>query len=426
MRKKWKNLLLCLLLLLGIGTAAIASGAEDPLFSISYLYDTWLPKLQALFAGESEAAFGALREDFTDRLDVLDKLGTTAWSHAGSRLALEFQDGGSLRLAPFSSFLMTEGTSMLHVVSGEVLDLTEGRLCGEGEMLLPNHRYFPAEESEALVRAYAPVTGFVEGDYLFSAQGSFSPEERFLDIGSHWGKDNILAMAEAGIVNGMTAHTFEPNRKVTRAMFVTVLGRYDGVPADYASASVFPDVKEGDWFAPYVSWSAETELAKGFEDGSFGPDREITREQMAVFLVRYCLSKDLRLPDAAEERVFTDEALIGSWALDSVRQAQRWGLINGRNDGSFDPKGSATRAEMCTIICNLTRRSAEAAALSAEAAEAAGEAEGPVPEGGEAEGSVPEGDAAEELVSEEDAAEELASEAEEAQQPAPVGPGEEG
>ncbi len=366
MRAKWAILLCCLLLLVGLVAFAAAAGAEDSLLSVSYLYNTYLQKLQEDFSAESESFFQTLSADYRERLDRLDQEGGTPWSHAPFSTALELKDGGSLRLAPFGRFIFTEGTALLHVSAGEILDLSDGRVCEEGEMLLPGHRYFAAEESEALIRAYALSTGFTEGNYIFQASGVFPASEQFLDIGSHWGREKILTLTEAGLVNGMESHRFEPNRKVSRAMFVTVLGRYCGISADPPAESSFPDVRETDWFAPYVSWGADQGLVQGYDDGTFCPNLEITREQMALILVRYCRSFDLHLPETPEVMTFADEEQISFWALDAVRQAQRWGLVNGREDGRFDPQGTATRAEMCTIICNLMERSAEAETIVEE------------------------------------------------------------
>lgn len=379
-RKRW-GVLLCILILLGFGTAVFAAGGgEDPLLSVSYLYDTFLPKLRTLFSGEAASAFQGLSEEYGRRLDALENSEDSPWSHASGYRALEMQDGGSVSLASFSRFLMSEGSAMLHVLEGEVLDLTDGRVCREGEMLQAGHRYFAAEESELLIRSYATGTvGFADGDYILRASGSFSPGELFLDISTHWGRDRILTMVETGLVNGMEPHRFEPDRRVTRSMFVTILGRYCGASAETAFEDLFPDVGETDWFAPYVVWAAGEGLVQGYDDGTFGPGLEITREQMALLLVRFCEARLPGLPEIAEDRPFTDEEEISSWASAGVHQARRWGLVSGRDDGSFDPKGTATRAEMCAIICNLMDRTAAEASAPAEspAAEAGGQATAP-------------------------------------------------
>ena len=361
MRKRTAALILCLLILAGIGKAAAAGGADDPLLSLSYLYNTYLPKLQALFARETEEGLGGLAEDYRGRLDAIPISEATAWDRAASLTALALEDGGSVRLAPFGKFVLSEGRARLQVAAGEVLDLSEGRVCADGEWLIPAHRYFAAEESEALIRVYSAALGFVDGYYLSEASGSFAAAERFPDIEGHWGRGSILALAEKGLVNGMEEHLFEPDRKVTRAMFVTILGRMCSADPAAAAATDFSDVGPGDWFASYVAWAAGYGIVTGYDDGTFAPNREITREQMALILIRCCDAFGLDLPETEEAVRFTDEASVSPWALDAVLRARRIGLINGRGDGSFDPLGTATRAEMCAVIARLMEKTETAA-----------------------------------------------------------------
>ncbi len=361
MGKKLRALCLCLLVLfgLGVGAAAAAGGADDPLLSVSYLYNTVLPGLRSLFAQETEEELDALAKDYSARLDAVLPPEDSPWDRADGYEALSLGDGGSVRLGPFGKFLLTEGAARLHIYMGEVIDLSEGRVCAEGEELIPAHRYFAAEGSEALIRIYAAeAVGFVEGNYLAQLSGDFDISERFLDLEGHWGRSQILALAEAGLVNGMDAHHFEPDRKVTRAMFVTILGRMYGVHEDFVAPVDFSDVHEGDWFAPYVTWASLSGIVTGYDDGTFAPNKEITREQMALILVRYCEAYDCRLAEE-EAPAFTDEGDISPWALDAVLKSRRCGLINGRDDGSFDPRGTATRAEMCAVMARLMEKTKE-------------------------------------------------------------------
>ena len=157
----------------------------------------------------------------------------------------------------------------------------------------------------------------------------------------------------------MDAHHFEPDRKVTRAMFVTILGRMYGVHQDFIAPISYSDVQEGDWFAPYVTWASLSGIVNGYDDGTFAPNREITREQMALILVRYCEAYDIRLPEEEDAPPFTDEERISPWALEAVLKSRRCGLINGRDDGSFDPMGTATRAEMCAVMARLMEKTKE-------------------------------------------------------------------
>ena len=372
MRKRLAALLMCLICLLGlcVGAGAAAGGADDPLLSVSYLYDTVATRLRSLFERETAEGLDVLGEAYSARLDAIRPPEESPWDRAEGYEALSFGDGGSLRLAAFGKFLLTEGSARLHIASGEVIDLSEGRVCAEGEELIPAHRYFAAEASEALIRIYsAEALGFVDGNYLAEESGDFDIGERFPDLEGHWGRSQILALAEAGLVNGMEAHRFEPDRKVTRAMFVTILGRMHGLHEDFTAPIAFSDVQEGDWFAPYVTWAALSGIVNGYDDGTFAPNREITREQMALILVRYCEAYDCRLPEEEDAPAFTDEESISPWALEAVLRSRRCGLINGRDDGSFDPAGTATRAEMCAVMARLMEKTKETGSDAIDEAE---------------------------------------------------------
>ncbi len=362
MRKRLVALCLCLVLALGlgVGAAAAAGGAEDPLLSVSYLYQSVMPRLLELFERETGDGLIALADSYSARLDAIQSPEESIWDRAEGLRPLSLEDGGSVRLGPFGKFLLTEGSARLHITAGEVIDLAEGRVCADGEELIPARRYFAAEASEALIRIYSPTAeGFVEGNYLAELSGDFDITERFPDLEGHWGRSQILALAEAGLVNGMDAHHFEPDRKVTRAMFVTIMGRMYGADASYPAPGSFTDVQASDWFAPYVGWAADCGVVNGYDDGTFAPNLEITREQMALILIRYCSAAHLTLPETVTGAPFLDEGEISSWALEAVLKARSYGLINGRDNGCYDPKGTATRGEMCAVIARLMEKAEE-------------------------------------------------------------------
>ena len=110
------------------------------------------------------------------------------------------------------------------------------------------------------------------------------------DIQTHWAKGNILWSMEQGLFKGVTETTFEPNGSMTRAMFVTVLGRFAGVTEEdfdaQQAAGLYTDVQPERYYAPYVLWATRYGIANGMGDGSFAPNDPITREQMATFMVR--------------------------------------------------------------------------------------------------------------------------------------------
>ena len=186
------------------------------------------------------------------------------------------------------------------------------------------------------------------------------PENPFADVKSgSWYEAAVLYARANGFFDGTSATTFEPDGPMTRAMFVTVLGRMAGVKAaDYAGATDFTDVAEGTWYAPFVKWAARYGITTGTGNGKFSPDGRITREEMAVFFVRYFETFDA-MPKA-DTTVTTKPAdldEVSSWAQDAVGKLWALGLLNG--DGkSFDPKAKASRAQTAAL-CERTDRAVE-------------------------------------------------------------------
>ena len=186
------------------------------------------------------------------------------------------------------------------------------------------------------------------------------PENPFADVKSgSWYEAAVLYARVNGFFDGTSATTFEPDGPMTRAMFVTVLGRMAGVEAaDYAGATDFTDVAEGTWYAPFVKWAARYGITTGTGNGKFLPDGKITREEMAVFFVRYFETFDA-MPKA-DTTVTTKPAdldKVSSWAQDAVLKLWALGLLNG--DGvNFAPKDKATRAQTAAL-CQRTDKAVE-------------------------------------------------------------------
>ena len=186
------------------------------------------------------------------------------------------------------------------------------------------------------------------------------PENPFADVKSgSWYEAAVLYARANGFFDGTSATTFEPDGPMTRAMFVTVLGRMAGVEAaDYAGATDFTDVAEGTWYAPFVKWAARYGITTGTGNGKFSPDGRITREEMAVFFVRYFETFDA-MPKA-DTTVTTKPAdldKVSSWAQDAVGKLWALGLLNG--DGvNFAPKDKATRAQTAAL-CQRTDKAVE-------------------------------------------------------------------
>lgn len=194
-------------------------------------------------------------------------------------------------------------------------------------------------------------------DRAAAARGSGNP---FRDVpeGS-WYFDAAQYALANGFFNGTSADTFSPNGTMTRGMFVTVLGRMAGVnPDDYAGRGDFADVPAEAYFAPYVAWAAQFGITGGVGDGKFDPEGLVTREQMAVFFVRYFETFGVTL-DAGETvaTVPADLDDVSPWARESVLKLWRMGLLNG--DGvRFNPRGNTSRAE-AAALCMRTDKAVD-------------------------------------------------------------------
>ncbi len=193
-----------------------------------------------------------------------------------------------------------------------------------------------------------------------------------IDYRSHWAHEAIDAAIVAGWINGFEDQTFRPDVTLTRAMFVTMLGRLSGADLTQVSESTFPDVSVSDYYAPYVQWATASGIVDGFPDGTFRPDENITREQMACIMARYLKSIgfDTTYSGEAVSSQIQDLSSIGGWALDDVLFCFETGLLNGRGD-CFDPQTGATRAEACVVLGRLNnydgaRAEAEPETLPAE------------------------------------------------------------
>ena len=172
----------------------------------------------------------------------------------------------------------------------------------------------------------------------------------FTDVNNHWAKDNMLFVVSRGLLSGTSATTFSPNTGMTRGMFVTALGRLAGVdPTDY-QARMFTDVKEDAYYAPYVNWAAKTGVVSGTTDTTFAPDTNINREQMAVIMKNYATKLGYTIPKTLEVVNFADSAGISSWAKEAVKSMQQAGIFAGKTNNCFDPAGTATRAEVATVL----------------------------------------------------------------------------
>ena len=162
-----------------------------------------------------------------------------------------------------------------------------------------------------------------------------------------WFCDAVEYVVEQGLFSGVSDTQFSPNSVMTRGMLVTALWRVEGKPS--AAAGGFSDVDASAWYADAVAWAAENGIVTGVSDTAFAPDAPITREQLAVIFARYAGKQGAAAGNLSQ---FSDAGEISAWAEESLAWAVGAGLLNGKDGGVLDPGGSATRAEVATILMN--------------------------------------------------------------------------
>lgn len=209
-----------------------------------------------------------------------------------------------------------------------------------------------------------------DGKYVFTmpasavtVTGSFKAETPapvalpFTDVKSgNWFYDAVKYAYEQGLMTGTSATTFAPNGTMNRAMIVTVLYRLEKSPA-VTGASKFTDVPAGQWYSDAVAWAAANKIVNGYDETTFGPTNAVTREQMAAILFRYEQVKGLENVTLEENlNRFPDQNKISAYAIPALQWAVGQKIINGNANGTLDPTGTATRAQVAQIFTNLLNK----------------------------------------------------------------------
>ncbi|PKM74027.1 MAG: hypothetical protein CVU91_03015 [Firmicutes bacterium HGW-Firmicutes-16] len=256
----------------------------------------------------------------------------------------------------------------------------------------------------------------VNTDHTIAASFKSTAQLPFTDVSAgQWFCDAVSFVYAKGLYKGTAETTFSPDMTMTRGMFVTVLGRFAGLPSDLTSgiglvtgagvnirtgpstdteaagiisnkntvvqvtsvsgdwygvkyAAVtgyirkdlikvyngnYSDLTAGQYFSPYVEWSALTGIADGVAGTTFAAESNISREHMCMLLYNYSVAYGKTLPATTVKSAFSDDSSISAEAKRAVYAFQQAGVINGMGDGTFLPQGTATRAQVAQIYMNF-------------------------------------------------------------------------
>lgn len=180
------------------------------------------------------------------------------------------------------------------------------------------------------------------------------PVGGFTDVFENdWFADEVCAATEEGLFTGYSDGTFRPANKMTRAMFATVLYRIAGEPP-CTEELPFTDVASTGWYTEAVRWAYTKGVVNGVSATSFAPNKDITREQMATMLFKYAQAfgaTDSFLYSPLDD--FTDSGDVSNYAIEPMQWAVGTGLINGVGGNRLSPKSVATRAQAAAILVRL-------------------------------------------------------------------------
>ena len=148
---------------------------------------------------------------------------------------------------------------------------------------------------------------------------------------------------------GISDTIFAPSPVTGRAMIVTALYRLEGSPA-VTGENPYTDVKNGVWYTDAIIWATENGIVNGIGNGKFGPNLDVTREQIATMFYRYAEYKGMDVSAKVDLSKYTDADQIHSWALDAMQWANAVGLINGRSATTLNPLDNTMRSEHATLL----------------------------------------------------------------------------
>jgi uncharacterized repeat protein (TIGR02543 family) len=184
--------------------------------------------------------------------------------------------------------------------------------------------------------------------------------QAFTDVANHWSNTAVNDMGSRMIVSGAADSTFEPDRSITRAEFAAIVVRALGLKPGEGSNS-FRDVNERDWYADSVKTASEYDLISGYEDGTFRPQEQITRQEAMTLIARAMklTGLDSQVPGNAVQQLssFADAVQVADWAKEAAVASIHTGLVTGRASNMIAPLQSITRAETATILRRLLQQS---------------------------------------------------------------------
>lgn len=169
---------------------------------------------------------------------------------------------------------------------------------------------------------------------------------------SDWFYKGVSYVVENGMMNGVGNDQFAPNAPLTREMLAVVLYNMEKQP-ESTGVNPFADVKADMWYTDAIVWANANGIVAGYDDSTFGLGDSITREQLATILYRYAQLKGYDVTEKADLTGYTDSTAISGYAVEAMQWANANGIVNGMTETTLAPQGTATRAQVTTMLMNF-------------------------------------------------------------------------
>ena len=253
-----------------------------------------------------------------------------------------------------------------------LIDALEEKTVGAAQDMLSNIKPYAQVIANA-AKDHDPVAAEAAAAYLNKAMDFYNDAKELVD--EYWGTDLNCPMndfkdldkkawyhdgvhycLENGIMSGNGNGTFSPAKAATRAEIMQMLFNMEGQPASNY-AITYPDVKPEEWYVPAIRWATENKIVDGNDDGTFAPNKAVTREQLAKILYGYAVLKGYDVSQGEDTNIlsYNDASKISQWATPYMQWAVGAGLIGGDDKGMLNPRNGAERDEVATIFMRFCK-----------------------------------------------------------------------
>ncbi|WP_458120688.1 S-layer homology domain-containing protein [Paenibacillus sp. Z6-24] len=312
---------------LGVTTIASRNNAASDLQNLQYII-TIAPTGTAQSEGLQNAA---TTRNVTLVSSTATNFGVAA-SYGGEQITVPNFEQYGQRLIP-----LPEGYDLSRITTGIIYNEDQS-----------SFMHVPTRVTQIGDQYYAQINSLVStGTYALVEN-----EKSFADVANHWGRTAIEDMASRMVVEGVNQTAFEPNRNITRAEFAAVAVRAFGLVDQQGTGRSFSDVAGGSWYQSYVGAAAQYGLLNGYADGTFKPDRNISREEAIAILVRAVKLANIDTSTASStslQSTYRDANQVSAWAADAVRFAAQQGIVQG-NAGMLNTDSPVNRAETAALV----------------------------------------------------------------------------